>query len=323
MSATFSRAGKSNDFRRRGTHRDGFSHPARFERLEQRLALNVAPGTTQFGYESPATGVLMEDGLLGVPGAASPTNSTNSANIALVHSTGDQAPTTHVTAPGTFNNQGDAKSDGRSGGYLPAEILAINTAQVANTPYGIRNFEIGSNTGLRHSNTVPMGRGSTVRDITETRTAMNDLIGNELLGSPASEEDVSDFILSRKPVREVTAFSDDLSDLPKDNQSDAATAQLAELADRVAIEFTESPLSAPPHLDSAAVDQTMAKIEDGGTKDVVPLPERENTDTAERSSTGDAAHALAASVAVGAVVAAKEPEARNASEFRIRRRNDS
>ena len=321
MSATFSRAGKSNDLRRRGTHRDGFSHPARFERLEQRLALNVAPGTTQFGSESPATGALMEDGLLGVPGAASPTNSTNSANIALVHSTGDQAPTTHVTAPGTFNNQGDAKSDGRSGGYLPAEILAINTAQVANTPYGIRNFEIGSNTGLRHSNTVPMGRGSTVRAVTETRTAMNDLIGNELFGPPASEGDASDFILSRKPGREVTAFSDDLSDLPKDNQSD--TAQLAELADRVAIEFTESPVSAPPHLDSAAVDQTMAKIEDGGTKDVVPLCERENTDTAERSSTGDAAHALAASVAVGAVVGAKEPGTRNAFEFRIRRRNDS
>lgn len=330
MSATANRS-KSAHVRQRGGYRDGFSHPARFEMLEQRLTLNVAPGTTEFGFQSPATGVVMEQGLFSLPGAASPTNGTNPANYALVDATGTQIPDTHVTGPATFDALGFANPsfipNGRPalpGWYLPPEILAMNTAQVASTPYGIRNFEIGSNTGLRHSSGVLMGRGyPTVRAVTETRTAMNDLLGEPLMDSLALGQEESDSG-SLKLRRQSTEPGANPANLQTDGQPDETSVRMMELADEQATELTAAQLSAAPLLDSAAVDQTMASIESGTKTAIAPVLELATAETTEqRSSAGNAAHALAASIAVGAIVAAKEPDAQSSLSLGIRRRNNS
>lgn len=179
-----------------GTRRDGFSHPARFERLEERLALSAAPGTTEFGFPSPASGVEMEQGLVSLPGAASPTNGTNPANIALANVTGTQIPDTRITDPSAFDalafSQPSFIPNDRPPmpGYdLPPEYLGINITQVANTPYGIRNFEIGANTGLSHGNAVLIGRvPATARTSTDTRTAMSDRIGDRFGDSAAADQ---------------------------------------------------------------------------------------------------------------------------------------
>jgi len=159
----FAKAWQTGAHRGRGAgqprhdRRHGFSHPARFEALEERLALSLAPGTSEFGNVSPDASLINQSGLVALPGSAAPSNSTNPADIALVGATGSAVPVDLSYAANdalAFNHPSWIPNDRPPfpGENLPPELSPNLYYQAANTRYGIRNFNIGANTSLVHRN---------------------------------------------------------------------------------------------------------------------------------------------------------------------------
>lgn len=316
------------DCRRKVGCRGSFSHPARFELLEERVPFSVAPGTTEFGFQSPASGLIEQDGLFSLPGAASPTNGTNPANIALANVTGNEVPDTRITDSSTFNagainNPSFIPSDRPIPGWdLPP--------QVASTPYGIRNFEIGSNTSLNHRNSMLIGRITpTARATQDTKTAMNAAIGVPLGESLSLLDDENGFeklaLLAGRVANssgqsqyQATAIGEESPSIPQGNQLLADTSP--------AVQMPVEPIHTPsvgPHLNESAVDQMMAGIDDNGS---IPPPVFADTGQGEtigsQPTAGSAAHALVASIALGAVLAGQETKQRSVPMLRTRRRYD-
>ena len=115
----------------------GFSHPARFEALEPRMALNVAPVTPSVGAGS-ASGASTGTAVGSNPASFSPANTTGSGTA----SEGNVLDNQQVA----FNSPYWLPNDRPPFAFPPADQLPANVNQAASMPQGIRNFNLGADT---------------------------------------------------------------------------------------------------------------------------------------------------------------------------------
>lgn len=299
----------------RGHHR-GFSHPMRFEVLEQRLPLAAfsAGGVEQNGVElvpgstigsNPAQPVL-------IAGNPNPPNVPPAAdNVAF--NVPSWIPNDRTLSPIPFANDKD---------------LPMNIYQVAKSPRGVRNFEIGANTSLAHGAAPTMGRNiaAAIRPSPvqpKFSQAIEHPLAEGLLDGGFSDGGFSDDglsggdLLAENDVKAKTSDEADKADqakfveaLPpvaqsvKQNSSSDDTTEFTTAAQRVELAWRES--ARQPALDEAAVDQTMAEQEEDALRAGVPITSREITgQPAPRAIYDESSgiHAAAASVAIGITLA--------------------
>lgn len=317
--------------RRTAKRKNGFSHPAQFEVLEERLPLNAAGGAVtsanptsgtaalpsgnpiQFGGPTPGGQFGGELTLVGIPlpGTGNPTSSPTPGVFGGELSS-SQVPPYDDTA---FNNPSWVPQDRPPFPMTaqPDNGLPANTNQVVGTPFGIRNFLIGANTSVAHGSGPRMGLGtSTVRRPTDTDTRTT-----ELLERPLDED-----LLAAKPRVKASAVVESAPELatedgkptrpvlPEDSDTADAVA-VAYLADEtldLAAPLDELAGSGPAlsldgALNGAAVDQTMAEqfaadfVRAGAA---VAEAASQESSSADPQSASAALHAMAASLAVGA-----------------------
>ncbi|HET6880841.1 MAG TPA: hypothetical protein VFI31_11840 [Pirellulales bacterium] len=303
----------------RASRHRGFSHPARLERLEQRLPLSATGGTTEAGNAGAGGQLMQNDGLLSLPGAASATNGTNPANPALVDVTGSATPTAINLANDAlaFNNPSWVPDD-RPLRLITSQHndgLPFNINQVANTPYGIRNFELGANTMLAHSPGPRFGNNaSTAQRQAAVRTAMTDLIEHPL---GENEHGLAE-IEHAEPPSEVAKLLTSSAEVP------VQTARIAadEPATWQPASLTQGRLEPTPRLDSAAVDQTMAdglKPEPTTTDLAVEEVARQGAASDQQPVTS-AIHGVAASLAMAATGAAPPSDVSSQAALALWRR---
>lgn len=290
---------KAHDGHRRGNWRKanqkhGFSHPARFEALEPRLSLNVAPGTTASG--NVPGGPLGANGVVELPGTASITNGTNPANLASFNADGgvDLSGTAGGQDATAFANPSWIPNDRPQNPMTtPPNDGLPNIYQEAATPYGIRNFNIGANTGLRHrDNTGISVVIPTVRGPTEAKTAMIELV--------PTATDLSPWIAGGKKATSVPPKPAELTQQqsepgPQDNeQRENATLPL------LAAELTDERLEIASPTKQAAVDRTMEDQvrEDAALVDASLTQLVAEESPADPIDAGDSVLAIAASVGV-------------------------
>jgi hypothetical protein len=297
----------------------GFSHPARLERLEQRLSLSATGGSTEAGNAGAGGQLMQNDGLLSLPGAASATNSTNPANPALVDVTGSATPTAVNMANDAlaFNNPSWIPDD-RPLRLITSQHndgLPFNIYQAANTPYGIRNFELGANTMLAHSPGPRFGNNATTAQRqAAVRTAMTELIEHPL---GEDEHRLAD-IEHAERTSEVAKLLTSSADLPVQTARSAAN----EPATWQRASLTEGRLERTPRLDSAAVDQMMA---DGlkselTTTDFAAEAVAGQGSASDQQSVTSAIQSVAASLAIPATVAAPASDASSQAALAVWRR---
>lgn len=281
----------------------GFSHPAGFEQLEERVTLNGAPGALDGGpgtmgaeTASPATLLGISSAGMPLPGSASPTSGTNPADLALVNSTGMADPTAdavRLSELPAFNNPSWLPNDRPMNAATtpPGDHLPLNVNQVASTPFGIRNFSFGPNTGS-HFELPASGRPVLIgRGVGPTVTAMI-----EPLSSPVAEQ------LSSAKLRGNSASLPTQDHLENGSSTDLPDVETAshEVADDVppapVLTAEAKTLSV---LNETAIDQAMAD-----QPAIVPeIAGIDAEDTPEDSAgTGNSLHALAASLAMAAAV---------------------
>lgn len=294
----------------RGHHR-GFSHPMRFEVLEQRLPLAAfsAGGVEQNGVE------LVPGSIIG-SNPAQPVLIAGNPNPTYLPPAGDNVafnvpswiPNDRTLNPIPFANETD---------------LPMNIYQVAKSPRGVRNFEIGANTSLAHGAAPPMGRDiaaaarpSPVQP--KFSQAIEHPFAEGLLDSGLSDDGFSGGdLLAENDVKAKTSDEADKADKAKfveasppvaqsvkqNSSSDDAT-EITPAARRDELACRES--AHQPALDEAAVDQTMAEQEAEALRAGVPIASREITGQPAPRAIQDESlgiHAAAASVAIGITLA--------------------
>lgn len=302
-----------------GKHHRGFSHPARFETLEQRLALTAPAGgnaqlgtTAQFGTTDLGGFLMEQNGLEPLPGSASELTGNNPAQIALVGVWGTADPS--FLRPGydylAFNNPSWIPNV-RTLTPIPFTNdtdLPMNIYQSVRSPRGIRNFEIGANTSMAHGNASPIGEASTA-----TRPVPVAPKFTQAIEHPLDEGLLSNDAGVEKP--EADAWKPpEMASLPTDQQIPSAP-QEAKIDEKVELPASGAlpsndvrSVAASVHLDRAAVDQMMGEPEDLQT----PLPAALCEPAVEEvalSGRGEEAglHAVAASLALGATLTLHRP----------------
>lgn len=308
-------AGRHRARSKGGKHHRGFSHPARFEILEERLPLTApAGGNAQLGTAadfgtSDLGGFLMaQNGLEPLPGSASEANGNDPAQIALVGVYGTPDPT--FLRPGNdylaFNNPSWIPND-RTLTPVPFTNdtdLPMNVYQTVRSPRGIRNFEIGANTSMAHGNVSPVGP--------TTPTASKPVPVAPKFGQ-VIEHPLDEGLLSA--VDDARDKTEAREQKPAETESPVAPTVLA--APRAA-EIDEMPKIAPhevavvaacAQLDEAAVDRTMAEADDVRTPASKPLGEPSAEEEAPLYVRGEEVgiQAMAASLALAATISVQRP----------------
>lgn len=281
--------------------RGGFSHPARFEVLEERLPFDAASGLPSV----PASAV------------ADNANGVNPANPVVANVTGTAAaPTTFLPVVANdalaFNNPSWVPEDRPPFPLTasPNDALPANVNQVAGTPVGIRNFEIGANTSVAHGNSSRIGLGGpTARSPVNTGTRMTEWIehslGEGLLAAKAPRatamalEAAEQAIASSPDDHDQLARQTDREKLP-----DSSAVRLAAFADEGPLEPAGAELDFLPGENLSAGKGTLAEPVQGEFDTAglaVAEVASEQSDTDGESASSDL-HALAASFAVAAMV---------------------
>lgn len=285
----------------RGHHR-GFSHPRRFEVLEQRLPLAAfsAGGVEQNGVElvpgstigsNPAQPVL-------IAGNPNPPNSPPAAdNVAF--NVPSWIPNDRTLNPIPFANETD---------------LPMNIYQVARSPRGVRNFEIGANTSLAHGAAPPMGRDTAAAarpspvqpkfsQAIEHPLAEGLLDGGFSDGDLLADNDGKAKTFDAPEKADQARFAEALPPVVqpvKQNSSSDDTTEITPAARRDELAWQES--ARRPALDEAAVDQTMAGQEEEALRASLSIASREITGQSAPRTIHDESsgiHAAATSVAIG------------------------
>ncbi|HWB09704.1 MAG TPA: hypothetical protein VG826_10780 [Pirellulales bacterium] len=153
----------------------GFSRPARFEALEGRLSLNIAPAAptgAPFVAAGSVSGVSGDTGSSpGInPANSSPANTTGS--IVLVEGNALENQQVAFNTPYWVPNDRTPFASASP----PSDQLPANVNQEANTPYGIRNFNLGSDTSTHFTT-----RGVT---LTVRQPTRDDRGGNKVVKGP-------------------------------------------------------------------------------------------------------------------------------------------
>ncbi|HQU45180.1 MAG TPA: hypothetical protein PK867_20360 [Pirellulales bacterium] len=277
---------------------------------------------------SPDASLINQSGLVALPGSAAPSNSTNPADIALVGATGSAVPVDLSYAANdalAFNHPSWIPNDRPPfpGENLPPELPANLYYQAANTPYGIRNFNIGANTSLVHRNMVPMGVGTpTAHRTTDTKTAMTELIARPLGEGLPADVDLLEPHAKAPPSDPSSTDNAHLlnQDQPGSDNPSSPGSAASSRGDRETQEDTsptllaaldDEPAERSPRFDEAAVDRMMAdQIEADAARADVAVSQIVAEDAPETGAAAPSAvHALAASVAVAATVAMQQPRA--------------
>ncbi|HVX11731.1 MAG TPA: hypothetical protein VHC22_11165 [Pirellulales bacterium] len=269
-------AGTKNDGSERNRRR-GFSHPARFERLEDRLPLDAAPTAAP-----PTVGSNPVDPTLAGAAGVANTAAAEATQALLAFNTPSWIPDDRPPFPSTSQ---------------PSDSLPQNVNQVASTAYGIRNFEIGPNTSAAHSAAVRIGRGMPMADL-----PTNDFDPNIDVAETDARAPLIRPTMSIHHKADALSFAEDQpreqsksTSPPMDEEPEFATVPASHVMDeRPAI-----------HLDTAAVDETMAEQPrlDETVADLAVSPvSDEPTATESPEGVGSTIDFLAASGAVAATM---------------------
>ncbi|MGH7134834.1 MAG: hypothetical protein ACREHD_03790 [Pirellulales bacterium] len=281
--------------------RCGFSHPARFEILEERLPFDAASGLPPV----PASAV------------ADSANGVNPANpvVATVSGTA-AAPTTFLPVVANdalaFNNPSWVPEDRPPFQITasPNDALPANVNQVAGTPVGIRNFEIGANTSVAHGNSSRIGLGGpTARSPVNTGTRMTEWIEHSLdQGLLAAKAPTATAKVHEATEQAIASSPDDHDQLSRQADrkklADSSAVRLAAFADEGPLQpagteldfLSEENLSAGK---DTLADPVQGEFDTAGLAVADVASERSDADGESASSD---LHALAASFAVAAVV---------------------
>jgi hypothetical protein len=244
----------------------GFSHPARFETLEERTALNAAPA-------APAVAASLQpvaaSGASAVNGATGSAPGTNPANFSPASTTGSI-----VAAEGNvldnqqvaFNTPYWIPNDRVPLTSPPSDQLPASFNQEASTPHGIRNFNIGPDASTHFTSPgIPLTVGRpTNRSTGENRVVSGPLDDalrvDNLLGAGAlvwRHEDAA----AAERANEVPPGGYD-EDVPFDGAPIADTSPAA----KSVVERPGGTAQVEPvHLEAVAVDRMMADQNDADT----------------------------------------------------------
>jgi hypothetical protein len=288
-----------------GHRHRGFSHPARFEALEERLALNVAPAapTVAPSLASQVSGVAGDPGSApGTnPASFSPANTTGS--IALVE--GNVLENQEVA----FNTPYWVPNDRPPFTSPTSDQLPANVNQEANTPYGIRNFNLGPNTSPHF--TTP-GVTLTVRWPTNGNAD-----GNRVVNGSLDDASLVDAVLGAEvPISQHKEAAAGQPDGTAWSATDGGPARLSQLRpedpspkSEIVFELPDpTGQPRPEDLEARAVDRMMSDESEADTAGVdAAILQVVAGDPAEtQPGPAPSACALAASLSLAASVAIRE-----------------
>jgi hypothetical protein len=269
---------------RQANRRRGFSHPARFERLEDRLPLNGAPTDAP-----PTAGTNPVDPALAGAGGVANTAAVEASPDTLAFNTPSWIPDDRPAFPSTAQ---------------PSDGLPANVNQVASTPYGIRNFDIGANTSAAHSAAVRIGRDTSTASIPTYGFDVDDEIAETDARAPLIQPTMA--MLEKADL----SFVEEQSHEPGEPDT-VPTDEAPTLA--MALPASPATTARPAvQLDTAAVDQMMTERPevDGTTSDLAIAPSSSGpVSTESPEGVGSTIDFLAASGAVAATLAMPGNEA--------------